>query len=462
MTKRINKWWGITTAMLYLTLISMGQGCHDADRYVLTSDASVSVDQLFLLTVQGDSVQRADGFSHVRLEAQIMDVSEGGRTILFTTTAGTLRIGERTRTDSLLVETNQQGRATIDLVSPSEPAVAHVMATLEHITPALTQQQNIRFTPVTAEDMLAFDNLPDTVMVASNATTEIRVRIDPNLEGEDRRVTFTTNNGRFQFGSGNGTTRQVLADNNHVAKVTLESPEDGGEVVVTAAVRGFSLEETIRFFVQPSVSFVNPPTSAPADGETVTRFSIRIVSELERAENLNIEFVTTAGILISGDQEGQRLTLMPGAQDTLGILLKSPRQVGTALITASLEGTRSDETSLIFDLAPPDSIFVAIDPQKFQVRPNEQTTLEATLTRRPGRGQVTEGLSVSFFAADSLGASIPNARFFNVTTADANGVATAIFTPDGSPYRGLVTITATYFDARKTVSGTSTVRIVDE
>lgn len=440
----------------------MGIGCHNADRYVLTSDTSVPVEQLFLFTVQGDSVQRADGFSHVRLLAQVQDVTEGGRTILFTTTAGTLRAGNRTRSDSLFVETDLSGKAEIELVSPSAPAVAQIIASIQDVAPALTQQRNIRFTPLTAEDILAFDSLPDTVLVTGTSTTEIRVHIDPNLEGEDRRVTFSTSLSRFVFGSGDGKTRQVLADKDGVAKVTLESPEGGGEVVVTATVRGFSLEETIRFFVQPSISFVRPPTSAPADGETQSRFSVRIVSELERAENLSLEFVTTAGTLISGDQEGQRLTLMAGMQDTLGILLRSPRQVGAALVTASIGGNLSDETSIIFDVAPPDSIVVAIDPEKFQLRPNDQTTLQATLIRAPGRGQATEGLSVSFFAADSLGNAISRSRFFNVTTSNANGIATAIFTPDGSPYRGLVTITATYFDARATVSGTANVRFIDE
>jgi len=69
---------------------------------------------------------------------------------------------------------------------------------------------------------------------------------------------------------------------------------------------------------------------------------------------------------------------------------------------------------------------------------------------------------VSFSAVDSLGNAIPLARFFNVIPADSDGIATAIFTPDGSGFRGLVTITATYSDVEETVAGTANVRIVDE
>ena len=457
---RQHKFW---IAAGVLSLILLGIGCHNADRYVLTSESSVAVDQLFLFTVQGDSVQRADGFSRVSLVAQVMDVSEGGRTILFTTTAGFLRVGDRTSSDSLLVETNPSGKVEIELVSPSQPAVAQVIATIEAVNPALTQQRNIRFTAITAEDILSFQALPDEIIIGTTTRTEIRVRIDPGLEGEDKRVTFSTNVGRFLFGSGDrGQTRSVLADKDGIATVTLESPEVGGEAVITAEARGFSLEETIRFFVEHSISFVAPPTSVPADGSSLTRFEVVIASESERGENFNVEFVTTAGTLVSADQEGQRLFLEAGKQDTVGLFLRSPRQVGAAQITASLESGPSDERFITFDLAPPDSVLVTIDPDKFQLRPNDRTALQALLTRTPGRGQVTEGLSMSFFAADTLGSAIPLARFFNVTLADSNGIVTAIFTPDGSEYRGLVTITATYFDARATVSGTANVRFVDE
>jgi hypothetical protein len=463
MTQRAGKWFWSTTGALSL-IVMIGLGCHDADRYVLTSDSSVSVDQLFLLTVQGDSVQRADGFSRTRFVAQVMDVTEGVRTVLFTTTAGTLRIGGRTRADSLLVETDLQGKAEIELVSPSAPATAQVVATIAGIKPALTQQRNIRFKPITAENILAFEGLPDTVIIGDTAhNTDIQVRIDPGLEGEDRRVTFTTSIGRFLFGTGTGgRTRDVLADINGVAKVTLEIPESGGEAVVTAAVRGFSLNKTIRFLTLSAISFVGPPASAPADGATLTRLSVLILSEVDRGANLSVEFVTTAGTLVSGDQEGSRLLLQARAKDTTAVFLRSPRQVGAAVVTASLTGGSSTERFVTFNLASPDSVILAIDPTKFQLRPREQTTIQATLVRTVGRGQVSQGLRVSFAAADSLGRTIPLARFFNVTLADQNGQVSAIFTPDGSAFRGLVTIRATYADADKTVSGTANVRIIDE
>ena len=392
-----------------------------------------------------------------------MDVSEGGRTILFTTTAGVLRIGERTSTDSLLVKTDTSGKVEIELVSPSQPAVAQVIASIDSLAPALTQQLNIRFTAITAEDILSFEALPDEIVVGTTTRTEISVRVDPNLEGEDRRITFSTNIGRFLFGTGdNAQTRSVLADPSGVATVTLENPNVGGEAVITAEGRGFTIEETIRFVVEHSLTFIEPPTSAPADGSALTQFDVVIASESERGNNFNVEFVTTAGTLVSADQEGQRLFIEASNQDTVGLFLRSPRQVGAAQITASLEDGPSDERFITFDLAPPDSVILTIDPDKFQLRPTDQTTLQASLVRAPGRGHVTEGLSVSFFAADSLNNAIPLARFFNVTLADSNGIATAIFTPDGSDYRGLVTITATYFDARATVSGTANVRIIDE
>ena len=61
-----------------------------------------------------------------------------------------------------------------------------------------------------------------------------------------------------------------------------------------------------------------------------------------------------------------------------------------------------------------------------------------------------------------MGNAVPLARLFNETPADADGIATAIFTPDGTTYRGLVAITATWSQDGSDVAGTSSLRIVDE
>lgn len=74
---------------------------------------------------------------------------------------------------------------------------------------------------------------------------------------------------------------------------------------------------------------------------------------------------------------------------------------------------------------------------------------------------MTEGLDVSFSATDSVGNTVPLARFFNATPVDSNGIATATFTPDGSGFRGLVNVIATWSDDETSVTGVTNLRLVD-
>lgn len=448
----------LVSAFLLSTAVSR---CHDADRYVLTSDESVPVSSLLLLTVLGDSILPADGFSTTTLNAYVADVSEGTRSVLFTTTAGSLLVGGRAIGGTAEVPADESGNASIELQSPRDPAEATVLASITDVNPQLIQQSKIVFRSVILEDIVDFVNPVDTAKAGGAEATTVTVRISPSLRGEDRRVTFTTSLGTFEFATAQGgQQREVLAGDDNTAFVTLLSPDEAGEALISAAVKGFVNETTIRFLTETTVTFTEAPTTAPADGFTLTQFNVTIESALS-SEDRTVVFQTTAGTLLSGSQEARSVSVIADIRDVASVFLRSPKQVVVAVITASLTGA-SDERAIRFNLVGPDSIFVTVEPEKFRLTRNDQTLVQAFLVRDPGRGEVTEGLDVAFSATDSVGNSVPLARFFNVTPVDSNGIATATFTPDGSGFRGLVNVIATWSDDETSVVGFTNLRLVDE
>ena len=449
----------LVSVILLMTAVSR---CHDADRYVLTSDESVPVSSLLLLTVQGDSILPADGFSTTKLNAFVADVSEGVRSVLFTTTAGSLLVGGKTIGGTAEVPADESGNASIELKSPREPAEATVLVSITDVNPQLVQQTKIVFRSVILEDIIDFVDLVDTAKAGGSEATTVTVRISPSLRGEDRRVTFSTSLGTFEFATAQGgQQREVLAGEDNVASVILLSPDEAGEALISATVRGFVNETTLRFLTETTVTFTEAPTTAPADGFTLTPFEVTIESALRPNESRTVVFQTTAGTLITGSQEARSVSVVADIRDVASVFLRSPKQVVVAVITASLSGA-SDERAIRFNLVGPDSIFVTIEPDKFRLTPNDQTLVQAFLVRDPGRGEVTEGLDIAFSATDSIGNPVPLTRFFNVTPVDSNGVATAIFTPDGSGFRGLVNVIATWSDGETSVVGVTNLRLVDE
>ena len=414
------------------------------------------------MSVEGDTTLPADGFTTVRLRAHVGDVSERSRIVLFVTTAGLLRVGGISTTDSLHIPTDSNGDAWATLVAPSIPADASIFASVEGVRPELAQQARVRFRAATVEDIVRFVTVPDTVRASEISGALIEVEIAAELENEDRRVEFTTTRGTFEFATAaGGQTRHVLAGDDHRARVTLMNPDEPGEGLVTVTVRGFTQEQGIHFLSDPTVSFTEAPTTAPADGFTMTQFEARIAGASAADRERTIQFRTTAGTLVYGSTEGRTVSVLADGADAASVFLRSPNEAAVAVVTAELSGA-TDERAIRFEVAPPDSIFVTIEADKFRLAADGQTQVTALLARLPGRGIVTRGLDVSFSAADSSGNAIPLARFFNRNPADAEGMATAIFTPDGTDYRGLVQIEATWSGTDGTVTGVTNLRIVDE
>lgn len=452
---RMPKSWPRGLGLCGVALALLFTGCHDADQYVLTSEASVTVPDLFSLAVVGDSTLTADGFSRTQIVATVRNVTEGPRPVLFTTTAGLLRVGDHAPNDSATVQTDASGVASVDLISSRTVATARVFAAILGVDPPLVAEASVRFLPVAPADVVRFVALPDTSVADLASPLSLTVTISDRLEGDDRLVTFQTSDGRFEFASGDGKSRTVRADADGEATVRLVPPDEASEVLVTATVKGFTEEAPIRFSTPPTLQFEEVPTSAPADGETTSRITVAVSSGSADRE---VDFETTAGVFtVTGSTTA---SVTADAEDEATVFLRSPTRVSVAVVSASVRGVR-EERSVSFEAAPPDSIVLIVEGDLFQIRPDQQVRLQARFLRAPGRGQVSEGLAVTFQAADTLGNDVDRVRFTNTTPTDDEGLSSTVFVPDSTAYRGLVTLSVRATDFPAAGRGTAVVRISD-
>lgn len=418
-------------------------GCHDPDSYVLTSDESPKVDALFTLRAAGDTILPADGVSSLQLVAQVHDVSEGLPSILFTTTAGTLRVGAESYADSVVVPVNAQGEVRIELVSSPEEATAQVRAAAVDIRPPLEQELRVHFPAVSHEDMIVFVDPPDSAFAHGLALVPFTVRIAATLEGNEREVRFQTTQGTFPFASDSTSQLQVVrAGADGMATAHLRTSDQVGEAMVRATVGAFYQEAAIHFVMAPTDSvlrFMEAPETAPADGKTLSRFAVRVSPHLQPDEDRTVEFATTAGRFVLSDSDATKATVRADAAGVARAHLRSPSEFDEAIVQASVKGFIQQHT-LQFDWAGPDSIAVSLESGRRELPADEEMDVVARLLRLAGRGKVTQDLEVSFELADSLGNRIPEVRFTEVTSTDSKGEASAVMQAGGTPYRGRATV----------------------
>lgn len=444
---RLNRYFSATILPFVLLLA----GCHNPDDFVLNSDKSPLIDRFLTLSAVEDTTLPADGFSTVELVAQVGDVSEGPLSILFTTTAGTLRVGTIVRidsvgtvvrTDSAVVKTNASGEARTELVSETRQGTAQVRARVVGIEPAVEQVLRIHFNAVADEDLLAFVDPPDSAYAHGLALVPFTVRIAPELEGDQRQVRFETSGGTFPFTSDSSQIQIVQADAEGVATAHLRTPKQVGEALVRATVMTFSQERVIRFVPAPTDSvlrFVEAPEVALADGQSLSQFSVEISPLLQQDEDRTVVFLTTLGRFVLPDNDGSTVSVLADADGVATAFLRSPNQFDEAFVRASVKGF-IQQRMLQFDWAGPDSIIIRPELNRLSLTAGEQLQIVAELIRLDGRGQVTENLEVTFAAADSLGNPLEGARFVDVRRTDGQGRASAFFAVDDTLYQGSVSI----------------------
>lgn len=163
-------------------------------------------------------------------------------------------------------------------------------------------------------------------------------KISSDSDADKRGIVFTTSAGTLIGGSPDSASggQLVTAAANGEASIQLESSAQIQAAVVTAADKnaaGVVATLTIQFVaVTPDneLRFVADPTSAPADGFTLSTFTVVVSPALVTRV---VEFKTTNGTFSPGTSQD---VMVPVATDnTATVFLKSPATVGNAQVTAT-------------------------------------------------------------------------------------------------------------------------------
>ena len=300
-------------------------------------------------------------------------------------------------------------------------------------------------TVVTPDTVLTLTATPQSLPANGFATATIVAEIDPRSDERFRDIGFHTTQGSFPAGtSARATSIVVTANSEGRAIATLQAGAQVGVATVTAEIRDGDAVKVSRTLdipfetVPPSdVIVLNVgSTEAPADGASVTDVVARIASDVPSAQRL-ITFTTTLGTL--GGASATSLQARADTSNEAHVGLVSPRDTGTAVVTATLNGLAA-RGSVVFSRALPDSMSLSIlGSFKISASFSSKIVLLADLYR--DTGTVTRGTEVEFSATDdSTGRSF--GHFSGVTPSDAQGKVSADFTPGNTGERGEATLTA--------------------
>lgn len=286
-----------------------------------------------------------------------------------------------------------------------------------------------------------------------------RVRIEARLQGDPdfakRTVVFSTSSGTFVGGTPgtncNGC-QTVPADGSGRATIDLVSSQQVGTAVVRAWPQdapGITASLPISFGqAQPdqTIQFVAAPDRAPADGATISTFTVGVSPSLP-AGSRTVTFQTTAGTFAPGNMTSVQVSADAGGRASADLV--SPKQITTGRVTATVNGV-TREASIRFERALPNVITASVDMPIATAATSTKIKVTATLLRNVG--MVGDGTVVTFRATKADGTQV--GLFTNVTTT-TNGTATADFLPNTTE-AGTITITVGAQDT----GVTGTVRVV--
>lgn len=426
--------------------ITLAAGCYNSEHHSPTDPIFVGA---LRLTAAASSIQ-ADGNSRVTLTAHLDPATAtSNRAVNFKTTAGTF-VGATPPGKDAVANADTTGLATVDLRSSTDVENAVVTATVSGITASVT----IAFTPLNADDVIRISSTANTMPADGFSRITITAQLGSTASTTSRAVAFKTTAGTFVGAASPGKDASVNADSAGVAKVELRSSTDIEQATVTATAGGVTRTLTIAFLAVNPADIIRVSTSSnvvPADGETILQVVAQVAAGLQSNQR-EVSFTTSIGSFVkSGNQTA---TETAGLDQRAVVDLKASPTIGTARVTATVNGVRA-ETTMAFVAALPQRVEVVVP---VSIKANEEVTVTAKLFRTPGN--VSRDRVVTFTAVDPDGKTI--GVFHNVQVSAGDGTAAALFTPNSTEYRGPITIRAfTPSDGGGTVTGQASTTIVN-
>lgn len=197
-----------------------------------------------------------------------------------------------------------------------------------------------------------------------------------------------------------------------------------------------------------------------ADGVSTVTLTARLSNALGEGSR-TVTFEADDGIILGRtcDSFGvctNKIAVVATADGTATAQLQAGRKLGQATVRAVV-GEVATSATVEFVRAYPDHISIELDRGALQACFGDFATLEIRLTR--DRGSVTVGTVVELSA--TIG-GIPFGSFPGTVTADADGVATATFSPGTAPILGVGLIRARVRNLATgaVIEGTATVDVI--
>ena len=414
--------------------------CYNGDDYVTASGDGAAAASLFRLESDVTELP-ADGFSSAELAAVLGAARDGAHQIRFTTTAGAFRRGEAL-VDTLVVDTDADGRAVARLVSERTATTAHVHARVVGLPTELVADVAVAFLEVDTEQVIVFESAPTSAPGFGLATVPLSVRITDGIEGPDRKVDFLTTAGRFVHAESDSQAHTVEADAEGLATVWLRTPDDAAQARITATVSGFTADTYLQFEPVPAdtvLQILALPDSVDADGASLTAVSVHVHPALTGEAARTVTLRVTHGEIVGAVGSGREYSTRANGDDIARFQVQASRAVADAVVRAEVHGF-VQEAPLRFAWAAPDTVEVDLQDESLDLAADGRYQVTARLRRDAGRGSVPADTAVHFTALADDGQALPGVRFADVTRTDADGQVTAELVLEGTAYRGAVTL----------------------
>ena len=256
--------------MLFCGLMAVG--CHDPADYDLTEE---QVQSIISLDVTGPASIPADGFTTTTLIARIYPANANNRALLISTDRGTLVKGGGKMTDGALsINVGPDGSVEFDLKSSVETGDAIVVVTSGG-QPLISASKTVTFEQANPDDTIRFVTVPTNMPADGSSQTTIEVQLNTNIPAASRQANFETT-----LGSLIPSTKQVLADANGVARITLQSPATMGSTRITVS-NGSVIRQTSVEFIR-ALPMTITATTTPLTVQASVNSSVEVIGQLSR------------------------------------------------------------------------------------------------------------------------------------------------------------------------------------
>lgn len=283
----------LRTLLFSLTAASLS-GCFNSDDFDLDQNR---VDQILqLTTASGEASVPADGYSFIEILATV-SAQSAPQSVVFTASAGSFIGADSNMPLTVTSMTGADGVARARLRTSLDVGEQTVSAQIMGNS-NVRSELDVRFTVPDVDEVVLFQTLPATAPADGATFTTVSVSIDPDLQGEDRSVTFTTNRG--VFAGMNMSTMSVMAASDNVAQVDLKSALLAGSVRLTASVKSFTTTAQMDFVpaLPETISIMANKFVVKADGSDKAELTISLLRQtgtVTAGQSVDIAAVLNSG-----------------------------------------------------------------------------------------------------------------------------------------------------------------------